>query len=61
LNDNCVTGCAETEGVTAHSLTGTPSTFKEEGLGGEHKECFLLSVRSAVAAILELLDSKDQL
>ena len=46
--------------MTAHTLTGTLTTFREEGLGGEHKECFLLSVRSAVAAILELPDSRDQ-
>ena len=30
-------------------------------MGGEHKECFNLSFRSTVAAIQELLDSKDQL
>jgi ribosomal protein L37AE/L43A len=56
-----VTGCVKTEGVTAHTLTGTLATFKEEGLGGEHKECFFLSVRSAVSAIQELLESREQL
>ena len=47
--------------MTAHTLTGTLTTFREEGLGGEHKECFLASVRSAVAAIQELLQAREQL
>ena len=37
------------------------STYREEGLGGEHKGCFLATVRSAVAAIQELLNAKEQL
>ena len=49
------------DGETIHSLTGTLTTYREEGLGGEHKGCFLATVRSAVAAIQELLQAREQL
>jgi hypothetical protein len=48
LQENCITECVKND-RSCHPLTGTLSTFREEGLGGEHKDCFLAS--SSVASI----------
>ena len=44
-----------------HPLTGSMTTYREEGLGAAHKECVIAMVASTRMAIQELLAAKEQL
>ena len=44
-----------------HPLTGSMTTFREEGLGAVHKECVLAMVTSVRMAIQVLLADKEHL
>ena len=42
-----------------HPLTGSMTTYREEGLGAAHKECVTSMVTSTRMAIQELLAARE--
>jgi hypothetical protein len=58
--ENSTTKCL-VDSEAEHPLTGSMTTYREEGLGAAHKECVLATVTSARMAIQELLAAKEQL